>query len=400
MSREIRLGVVGGQRGKGFGLSLASLKGTMRLSAICDIHQGVCDSWKKEFPDIRTFTDYSTMLDSGDVDAVLLATPMPLHVPQSVEALRRGIHAASEVTACISLAEGRRLIEATEKSKAVYFFAENYVYSRTHMMIEQMCRKGVFGEISYIHGGYYHDCRSLMFNKDGSLTWRGLLRRDYNCHTYPTHTLGPIDRWLGVREGRDRFVSVSAFASKAVALSDYAAFVFGKKSRYAKPQYFRHGDTIKVEIKTANGVLIDMLFDPVSPRVGDCAEHFITATKACFHSNTAIRYADGLRAGPAIAFAPKDFGGHPHWEPLYDYAKKYEHPLWKECLADAQKAGHGGGDFFILRDFARAIRGGTPAIDVYDAVLWSSIVELSAKSIAQNGKAVAIPVFRPGSCRK
>lgn len=395
MSKEIRLAVVGGGRGRGFGQSLASLKGRMRLTAICDIHAGVRESWQKDFPGIKTFADYETMLDSGEIDAVLISTPMPLHVPQSIAALQRGIHVASEVTACVTIPEGRRLISAVEKSKATYFFAENYVYSRTHRMIETAVSKGVFGDITYIQGSYYHDCRGLMFNDDASLTWRGILRRDMNCHTYPTHTLGPIDRWLGVRAGKDSFVSVMASASRQAALSQYAAERFGKKSRWAKPGAFRHGDTQKVLIKTANGVLIDLLFDPISPRPGDCAEHFITGTKACFHSNTPIPYADGMRAGPAIAFADKGRNGHYHWQALMDMAEEYEHPQWRRHLKNAAKAGHGGGDYFILLDFANAIQGGkSPAIDVYDAVLWSSFIELSDRSI-RTGKTLPVPRFRP-----
>jgi len=396
MSKEIRLGVVGGCRGKGFGLSLESLKGTMKLTAICDLHQGVCESWKKDFPEIEMFTDYTEMLNSGIVDAVLIATPMPCHVPQSIEALEKDIHVACEVTACITIKEGQQLIKAVEKSAASYFFAENYVYMRDLMMVENMAQQGVFGEITYINGAYYHDCRALMFNDDGSLTWRGILRRDYNCHIYPTHTLGPIDRWLGVRKGKDRFISVSAHASKEAALSAYAAEKFGSDSKYANPDYFQHGDTIKTILKTENGVLIDMLFDPVSPRVGNCAEHFITGTKASFISDTTIKLPDGLRSGAAIAFA-KDINNHNYnWEALADYHDKYEHDYWKENSEKASKAGHGGGDYFILRDFARTINGECePVIDVYDGVLWSSLIELTAKSIANNGAAVDIPNFRP-----
>jgi hypothetical protein len=60
----------------------------------------------------------------------------------------------------------------------------------------------------------------------------------------------------------------------------------------------------------------------------------------------------------------------------------------------ASAAGHGGGDFFVLMDFAEAIRNSTPpAIDVYDAVLWSSFIELTDKAI-KTGKAQKVPVFR------
>lgn len=394
MAQSIRLGIAGGHRGKGFGLSLRRLKGRLDLTAICDIDNGVRESWKAEFPKIKTFGDYGEMLRSGTVDAVLIATPMPLHVSQAVQALKRGIHVASEVTACISIAEGRELIRAVEASSAVYFFAENYCYQRVHMMVEHMVRRNVFGDITYVSGSYYHDCRHLMFDREGGLTWRGKLRRDYNCHTYPTHSLGPIDRWLGIREGRDSFVSVSAMSSREAALSAYARRRFRRESSYAGAGYFKHGDTQKVLIKTRNGVLVDLLFDPVSPRVGNCAEHFITGTKACFHSNTVVPHGSRACSGPAISFAKSP--DHKYsWEPLMKHAQRYEHPLWRRHLPFARSAGHGGGDYFVLQDFLRAIETEeTPAIDVYDAVLWSSFIELSERAIC-TGREQAVPCFRP-----
>jgi predicted dehydrogenase len=401
MAKPIRLGVVGGNRGRGFGQSLATLKKDMILTAICDLNPGVCASWKSDFPGIQTYTDYERLLDSGTVDAILIATPMQVHVSQSVAALRRGIHVASEVTACNTIAEGRQLILAVEGSKAVYFFAENYCYSRLHMMLEQMCHKGVFGEISYVSGSYYHDCLPLMFDAKGQLTWRGEIRRDWQCNCYPTHSLGPIDRWLGIREGRDRLVSVSAHMSRQVSATAYCTRRFGRKSPYAQPDYFKLGDTVKTLVKTEKGTLIDLLFDTASPRVGNCAEHFIAGTGASFHSNTPIPYEDGMRAGPGICYGSKGSGeGCPHyrWEPLMDEARKFEHPLWRKHMQKAERAGHGGGDYFILMDFVNAIRGrNAPAIDVYDGVLWSSLIELSAQSIHAGGKAIPIPEFRPKS---
>ena len=36
------------------------------------------------------YTDYETMLERSDLDAVIIGTPMPLHVPQSIAALHKG----------------------------------------------------------------------------------------------------------------------------------------------------------------------------------------------------------------------------------------------------------------------------------------------------------------------
>jgi hypothetical protein len=69
--------------------------------------------------------------------------------------------------------------------------------------------------------------------------------------------------------------------------------------------------------------------------------------------------------------------------------------LWKTHLEAATKAGHGGGDFFVLREFADAvIQNRPPLIDVYDAVTWSSITPLSQQSIAQGNAPIQVPDFK------
>jgi hypothetical protein len=89
-------------------------------------------------------------------------------------------------------------------------------------------------------------------------------------------------------------------------------------------------------------------------------------------------------------------GQAPHtWDSLWKWGSRYEHPLWHKYLEIAQSAGHGGGDFFVLMDFADAIQKGTkPYVDVYDAAEWSCIVPLSKQSVKSKGKPVAIPNFR------
>ena len=86
-----------------------------------------------------------------------------------------------------------------------------------------------------------------------------------------------------------------------------------------------------------------------------------------------------------------------HWEPLEKYAAEFEHPYWKKEGQEAAMAGHGGGDFFVLREFLRAVaEDREPPIDVYDAATWSSFVPLSLQSI-QQGKTVEIPDFTKGA---
>ncbi|HCI86025.1 MAG TPA: hypothetical protein DHV68_04185, partial [Dehalococcoidia bacterium] len=86
---------------------------------------------------------------------------------------------------------------------------------------------------------------------------------------------------------------------------------------------------------------------------------------------------------------------HPEWQPLWDLRNQFEHDYWKQFGDEAIQAGHGGGDYFVIYDFVRAVSGEIdPPIDVYDAVTWSSIFPLSMDNVKQNGEPLEVPDFK------
>src|SRR5690606_18218897 len=103
-----------------------------------------------------------------------------------------GKHVLSEVIAANTLEECWELVEAVERTGGTYMMAENYCYMRPNLMVETIAERGLFGRVTHLEGAYVHDCRILYANPDGSLTWRGELRRTRDCVYYPTHSLGPV----------------------------------------------------------------------------------------------------------------------------------------------------------------------------------------------------------------
>ena len=70
--------------------------------------------------------------------------------------------------------------------------------------------------------------------------------------------------------------------------------------------------------------------------------------------------------------------------------------MWRWLSEAALRAGHGGGDFFIVRDFIAAIRAGAaPPIDVYRALDYTVPGLVSEQSIARGGVPLPVPDFRP-----
>ena len=91
-----------------------------------------------------------------------------------------------------------------------------------------------------------------------------------------------------------------------------------------------------------------------------------------------------------------DFPGE-EWADMADYLKDYEHPVWKDFIADGVQGGHGGMDYLVQRAFIESIkqRSQTP-IDVYDSVAWMAITALSEESVACGSQPVAFPDFTNG----
>jgi predicted dehydrogenase len=392
----VKLAVVGGRRGAAFDRALEAFQDQVQLTAICDLSPEVLARWEKGHPQVQTFTAYDDLLEKGDCTAVFIATPLKLHAGQAIRALQAGKHVISEVTAALTLDECWQLVETVEKTGLVYMLAENYCYMRPNMMVLNMAQQGVFGEITYAEGAYIHDCRALMYTADGVPTWRGQARRDYNGNTYPTHSLGPVAQWLGVnRPAGDRLLSTATWMSAAKTAKMYVLDRFGPQHPGAKDDYWRHGDSATTVIQTAKGAVIVLRKDSTSARPHNMTHYVLQGTQAAYlsarhHKEDPLIWIDGVSPGSSPA-------GDAEWESLWAYSDRYEHPYWSEWGAEARAAGHGGGDFFVLRDFISAIEKGTPPpIDVYDAVTWSSITPLSFESVAQGGAPVDVPDFRRG----
>ncbi len=388
----VRLGVLGGNRGSMFNGLVSSLGGAAELGAVCDLDEGVLERWRADCPGVRTFTSYEKMLDEAEIDSVFVATPAPAHAAHALQALEAGKHVLTEVYAATTVDECWALVEAVERTGLTYMMAENYCYMRPNMMVKRMVEEGLFGEPTYAEGAYVHDCRSLMFT-GGEINWRGVAHANpQHANTYPTHSLGPVAQWLGL--GRtDHMVRTATFCTRAEGSWRYVRDQFGPDHPYANPQAMAHNDSATTVITTERGCVIVLRMDSSSPRPHNMTHYALQGTRGAYlsertHTESPLVWIDGLSEG-------KSPEGSAQWQPLWELADRYEHPRWASEGKAAEAAGHGGGDYFVLADFAAAVREGTPPpIDVYDAVSWSSIVGLSALSVNAGGKPQEVPRFR------
>ena len=389
----VRIGYVGiGGQGSSHVNNLLKIEGC-RITAVCDIRPERTDWATKAItaaghPAPAVYTrgprDFERLCETEDVDLVYNATPWEFHVPIMLAAMKNGKHTVTEVPAAMSIDDCWAIVEAAEKTRRHCLLMENCNYDRMEMMVYNMVRQGLFGDVLHAEGGYLHDLRSIKFADTGEGLWRRAWATKLNGNLYPTHGLGPIANCLDITRG-DRFDYLVSMSGPSRGLQAWAAEHVPADSPKRREQYVL-GDVNTSLIKTANGKTIVVQHCTNLPRPYSRI-HIVQGTKGLFEGYPNRGYIEGR-------------GRADTWVPAEDLLKEFEHPLWKEIAAAAAGAGHGGMDFIEDYRLIKCLREGQPTdMTVYDAAGISAVVGLSCQSVAKRGQPVDFPDFTRGRWR-
>lgn len=402
---ELKVGLIGvGLRGTNH-LQNLILRNDVRVTALCDIDAdriALCRNLIKEAGKNAPLIfeggpyDYLNLLDSKEVDAVIIATPWLWHTRMTVDAMKAGKYAGVEVSAANTLEECWDLVNTHEATGTHMMILENVNYRRDILAVLNMVKQEVFGELVHFRCGYQHDLRHVKFNNGkqpygggvefgekaiSEARWRTLHSVKRNADVYPTHGLGPVAVMADINRG-NRFLSLTSHASKSIGLHNYIVKNGGEDHPNADVE-FKQGDVITTTIDTARGETIIITHDCNLPRP--------------YSLGFRVQGANGLWEvdGNRIYIEGKS---EPHkWDVANDWLERYDHPLWKKYGEYAAGAGHGGMDFFVLHAFVESAKANiAPPLDAYDAAAWSAVTPLSEASIHQKGEPQNFPDFTRG----
>jgi hypothetical protein len=386
----IRIGFVG-VGGMGFNdvMNLLKIDGA-EIRAVCDIvPEKVADvqefvaksGGKRPAGYAKGPTDFQRMCDQEQLDLVYTATPWEWHTPICLYAMKTGKHAATEVPAAVSVDECWQLVETAEKTSKHCVMMENCCYDRTELMVLNMVRRGLFGELVHAECGYMHDLRSAKFGKGGEGLWRRAWAMKCNGNLYPTHGLGPVAQWMKINRG-DRMEFLVSMSSLSKGLQAYAGERLPPDDPRRKERYML-GDVNSTLIRTVNGLTVLLQHDTNLPRPYS-RMLLLQGTKGLFRGFPDRIHIEGRSPGD-------------DWEDLRQYREEFEHPLWKAMGERSKGAARGGMDFLEDYRLIHALRRGEyPDLDVYDAVTWSAPFELTQRSVANRSRPVDFPDFTRG----
>lgn len=410
-AKSLSIGFVGiGARGSNLFKILLELEG-VEFRALCDIREdrvSRAQRWLKEAgrPEpagyTRGDTDFKRMCEEQELDLVITATPWRWHVPVCVAAMEAGKHAATEVPAAVTLDECWQLVEASEKNNKHCMMLENYCYFHKAMIILNMIRKGVFGELLHCEGRTQENWireNWHVFNSDGTMGWLGEHLAKRNGNPYPTHGFGPMGIWANINRG-DRLEHLVSMSGKGRALKIHAEESFGKDHVLSKRTY-NQGDANITLLRSVGGVSFTLYFGGQSPQPWS-PEHKVQGTLgSCIGDMYDYGRDDNRWIQARVYEKSRASGIHGRWGDYWDYVEEYEHPLWKALgrRADEQRAQDWSGayDYLMLYQLVNALRkNAAPPMDVYDAATWSAISELSERSVAKRSGVQDFPDFTKG----
>jgi hypothetical protein len=386
----VRVAVIGtGGRGTGMLGNFLALE-HVQVRALCDVvkekavhAQELVEKAGQKKPEIYTNGDhdFENLCKRDDLDFIYVATPWNWHAPMALASMNAGKHVGVEVPAVNTLEECWQIVDTSEKTRRHCMIMENCCYGEHELLILNMIRAGMFGDLLHGECAYLHDLREEIFSDKGEGLWRREPHTKRNGNLYPTHGLGPVSNYMGINRG-DRFDHMVSMSSPQKGFEAYREAKIPKDSPKWKEKYVC-GDLNTSLIKTANGLTIMLQHDVSNPRPYDRINS-ISGVKGIFRDYPARIYFDGQAGDEA-------------YTGIDSYKEKYSHKLWKEEGETAKGRGHGGMDFIMFYRLVQCMREGLePDMDVYDAASWSAPAALSEKSVAEGSAPVKFPDFTRG----
>ena len=406
--KTVRVGFVGlGMRGPGAVARFTYIPGT-QIVALCDYEQKRAEACqqilkKASLPKAAIYSGangYEELCKRDDIDLVYIAADWLHHFPIAKCALENGKNVAIEVPSAMNLKECWELIDLSEKNRKHCMILENCCYDWFEMNTLNMAQNGVFGEVIRAQGAYIHNLSEFWdyYWKNGEgdkLGWR----LDYNMRhrgdVYATHGLGPVAQALDIHRG-DRMTTLVAMDTKSVI-----GKALVEERTDSTCNNFRNGDHTTTLIRTANGKVIEIQHNVMTPQPYNRL-YQLTGTKGFANKYPVEGYALDAAQLSASGVQPKvdDLSAHGFMSDadMKALVEKYQHPILKKYGEMAKEVGgHGGMDFIMDSRLVYCLQNGLPLdMDVYDLAEWCCLAELGELSMDNGCAAVEFPDFTRG----
>lgn len=368
MSRKLNIAIVGLGFGSEF-IPIYQRHPHAEMYAICQRSQDKLDAVGNAFGVEKRYTSFEDLIRDPSVDAVHINSPIHLHAPQAIAALRAGKHVACTVPACTTVEEAREIVKAARESGKKYMMMETVVWSREYLYVRELRDTGRLGRIQFVRGSHLQ-------NMDG---WPGYWEGLPPMH-YATHCVSPC---LGIVNGEAEFVS--CLGSGRIAESRIA--------KYGSPFSFETAQ-FKVRSQDVAGEVTRYLFDSAR----QYQESF-----DCYGSKTSFEWQLTEHDDPVLHVGGESVEkvkipdyAHLLPEAIRPFTTKGVYDMSENVhLSFLQGSGHGGSHPHLAHEFVMSVLEDRPSFpDLHQSVNWTLVGILAHESAMRGGEKLHLPNFR------
>jgi predicted dehydrogenase len=190
---KLKAGIIG--LGK-MGLSHAAIVGphpSVELTAVCDTSSIVLDAFTK-FSRINVYSDYVKMIDTENLDLVVIATPTRFHYKMVRYALEKGVHTFCEKPFSLTSKEGEELVVLADQKKLVNQVGYHNHFIGTFRELKRLLGENILGNLVHFTGEAY----GPVVTKEKGGTWRSDPEEGGGClFDYASHVINLLQEIIG-----------------------------------------------------------------------------------------------------------------------------------------------------------------------------------------------------------
>lgn len=132
------------------GLKAIAEEGRFELVALCDLVKKRAEKAREQFKIPYAYSDYDTMLQKADIDAVVNLTPMQAHAQLTLKAINMGKHVYTEKPIATTLAEADAVINTSKKKGTKLACAPSVLLHPDNLEVKSFVENKAIGRVSFI----------------------------------------------------------------------------------------------------------------------------------------------------------------------------------------------------------------------------------------------------------
>lgn len=140
----------------------------VRIKAICD-KSSTMMSIVQKYLDIETYSDYKKMLDSVELDFVVISTPSDSHTEVINAAIERDLHVFVEKPFSLDSQQGRSTLELLAPKRLVNQVGYVNRFNEVFVAVKNLLAEGAIGEVK----SFRSEMHGATVLKDSKGGWRG-----------------------------------------------------------------------------------------------------------------------------------------------------------------------------------------------------------------------------------